>query len=68
MTVGWDEEAKVFVVASDDFLPDFGYVAESPTWDGLEKELQAVFEDAIETIFGHGVEESQIMPNLRFAQ
>lgn len=65
--VRWDDEAKVFVAVSDDFLPEFGCVAESPTWSGLEAELKAVFEDAFETIFGFGVKEPEINPNLRFA-
>lgn len=39
----WDPEAGVFVAESEDFLPAFACVAESPTWEGLGKELDAVF-------------------------
>lgn len=39
----WDPEANVFVAESEDFLPAFACVAESPTWEGLGKELDAVF-------------------------
>lgn len=46
----FDEEAKVFVATSDDFLPDFGCVAGAETWEGLKKELDAVIEDAFERI------------------
>ena len=35
----WDPEAGVFVAESEDFLPAFACVAESPTWEGLGKEL-----------------------------
>ena len=37
----WDPEANVFVAESEDFLPAFACVAESPTWEGLGKELDA---------------------------
>lgn len=67
VSVLWDPEAKVFVATSEDFLPDFGCVAESPTWDGLKKELGAVFADASEVIFGNPAHDSQISPLLRFA-
>lgn len=50
----WDDEAKVFISQSDDFLPDFGCVAEAQTWDGLKTELNYVLEDAFESIFGNG--------------
>lgn len=48
----WDDEAKVFVAQSDDFLPYFGCLAEAQTWDGLKTELNYVLEDAFESIFG----------------
>lgn len=63
----WDDDAKVFVAQSDDFLPYFGCVAESETWDGLKTELNLVFEDAFESIFGKSVKEPVFDPNLRFA-
>jgi hypothetical protein len=64
----WDDEAKVFVARSDDFLPDFGCVAESATWDGLKAELNSVFEDAFESIFGKPIKHHQLFDaNLRFA-
>lgn len=63
----WDNEAKVFSAWSDDFLPDFGCVAESPTWDGLREQLQFAFDDAFEAIFGSNRKEPVIVPNLRFA-
>lgn len=66
--VRWDGEAKVFVAVSDDFLPDFGCVAESSTWDGLQKELNAVFDDAMETIFRKHPISSHISSSLRFGQ
>ena len=63
----WDNEAKVFVATSDDFLPEFGCVAESATWDGLKEELSAVFDDAFESIFGNKAKEPAISPTLKFA-
>lgn len=68
VSVLWDKDAKVFVAQSDDFLPEFGCVAESDTWEGLQKELQAVFEDAFEVIFGSKTKEPSIHPYLNFAQ
>ncbi len=35
----WDGEAKVFVAWSNDFLPEFGCVAESQSWNGLKQVL-----------------------------
>ena len=31
----WDPEAGVFVAESEDFLPAFACVAESPTWESV---------------------------------
>lgn len=67
VSVLWDDDAKVFVATSDDFMPDFGCVAESPTWQGLQKELNAVFADAMDVIFGKPAHDSHIYPLLRFA-
>ena len=63
----YDKEAKVFVASSDDFLPEFGCVAESPTWDGLKKELDYVFKDAFDFVFGEKTKESSIKPLIHFA-
>ena len=63
----WDDEAKVFVAQSDDFLPDFGCVAEAKTWDGLKNELNYVYEDAFESIFGKSFKEPTFDTTLRFA-
>ena len=52
VSIRWDNDAKVFVASSEDFLPDFGCVAEAETWSGLETELNYVLEDALESIFG----------------
>ena len=65
--VMYDSEAKVFVAWSDDFMPEFGCVAESETWEGLKKELGYVFDDAFETIFGAKGKEPKIEPVLQFA-
>lgn len=62
-----DEEARVFVATSDDFLPDFGCVAETETWDGLRKELDAVIADALETIFGRKAKKPEVLPAPCFA-
>lgn len=63
----WDDEAKVFVAQSDDFLPDFGCVAEAQTWDGLRTELNYVIEDAFESIFGKVAKGTSFDTSLRFA-
>ena len=63
----WDDEAKVFVAQSDDFLPEFGCVAEAETWDGLKTELNYVFEDAFESIFGKVAKEPTFDATLRFS-
>lgn len=47
----WDEEARVFVAHSDDFLPDFGCVAESETPEGLRQELLYIAEEALSQQF-----------------
>lgn len=47
-----DEKAKVFVPVSEDFLPAFACVAEAETLCSLHDELQFVFADGFETIFG----------------
>ena len=63
----WDDEAKVFVAQSDDFLPDFGCVAEAATWDGLKTELDCVFEDAFESVVGKAAKAPAFDAALRFA-
>ena len=65
--VMYDSDAKVFVAWSDDFSPDFGCVAESPTWEGLQKELGYVFDDAFDVIFGSQGKEPKFEPVLLFA-
>lgn len=67
VTVLWDNDAKVLVATSEDFLPEFGCVAESETWDGLKEELKAVLDDAFESIFGKTVREPVFDAILRFA-
>ena len=67
VTVLWDNDAQVFVATSEDFLPEFGCVAESETWDGLKEELKAVLYDAFESIFGKTVREPVFDTILRFA-
>lgn len=68
VSVLWDSEAGVFVAQSEDLLPDFGCVAESPTWEGLHKELSLVLDDAFESIFGKANKEPTFEPLLSFAQ
>ena len=65
--VMYDSDAKVFVAWSDDFSPDFGCVAESPTWEGLQKELGYVFDDAFDVIFDSQGKEPKFEPVLLFA-
>ena len=67
VTVLWDNDAKVFVATSEDFLPEFCCVAESETWDGLKEELKAVLDDAFESIFGKTAREPAFDATLRFA-
>ncbi len=64
----WDEEAGVFVVSSDDFLPEWGCVAESPTWDGLEKELRTVISEVLEDVAGSRGKRPAFTPILHFAR
>ena len=63
----WDPEAGVFVAESEDFLPAFACVAESPTWEGLGKELDAVFSDALESVLGFQQPLPRVTPRIRAA-
>lgn len=63
----WDTEAKVFVATSEDFLPAFGCVAEAATWDGLKTELNSVFDDACESVFGRFLMRPKIEAEMTFA-
>ncbi len=63
----WDPEAVVFVAESEDFLPAFACVAESSTWEGLGKELDAVFSDALESVLGYQESLPRVTPRIRFA-
>ena len=63
----WDPEAGVFVAESEDFLPAFACVAESPTWEGLGKELDAVFSDALESVLGFQPPLPRVTPRIRAA-
>ena len=63
----WDPEASVFVAESEDFLPAFACVAESPTWEGLGKELDAVFSDALESVLGSQQPLPRVTPGIRAA-
>ena len=65
--VMYDSDATVFVAWSDDFSPDFGCVAESPTWEVLQKELGYVFDDAFDVIFDSQGKEPKFEPVLLFA-
>lgn len=67
-SVLWDSEVRVFVAQSEDLLPDFGCVAESPTWERLHKELSLVLNDAFESIFGKANKEPTFEPLPSFAQ
>ena len=67
VNVLWDDEAKVFVAHIDDFLPEFGCVAEAATWDGLKTELNNVLDDAFEFIFGQSQKKHKFDTTLRFA-
>ena len=58
----WDPEASVFVAESEDFLPAFACVAESPTWEGLGKEL-----DAVESVLGSQQPLPRVTPRIRAA-
>ncbi len=62
-----DEEAGVFVAWSDDFLPEWGCVAEAETWEGLEKELQLVISEALEDMLGKHEKQPVFAPNICFA-
>lgn len=62
-----DNEARFFVAQSDDLLPDFGCVAESPTWEGLHKELSLVLKDASESIFSQAKRKPTFAPFLCFS-
>ena len=63
----WDPEASVFVAESEDFLPAFACVAEFPTWEGLGKELDAVFSDALESVLGSQQPLPRVTPRIRAA-
>ena len=63
----WDPEASVFVAESEDFLPAFACVAESPTWEGLGKELDAVFSNALESVLGSQQPLPRVTPSIRAA-
>ena len=62
----WDPEASVFVAESEDFLPAFACVAESPTWEGLGKELDVVFSD-LESVLGSQQPLPRVTPRIRAA-
>ncbi len=47
----WDDEAKVFVACSDDFLPHFGCVTEGATFEELQRKVRECCEMALEEIF-----------------
>ena len=63
----WDPEASVFVAESEDFLPAFACVAESPTWEGLGKELDPVFSAALESVLRSQQPLPRVTPRIRAA-
>ena len=63
--VMYDDEAKVFVATSDDFLPEFGLTVESDTWDGIFKEIHIALEEAEEICLGKADDKVKLDPVLR---
>ena len=55
------------MATSEDFLPAFGCVAEAATWDGLKTELNSVFDDACESVFGRFLMRPKIEAEMTFA-
>lgn len=67
VSVIWDNEAHVFVAQSEDFLPEFGCIAESESLEGLKQELLYVLEEALEYTLGPRKKNPDIHPVLRLA-
>ena len=58
----YDEEAKVFCAASNDFAPRHAFAVEASTWEDLQKEVLYAIEEAFEIVFQKDVKESQLKP------
>lgn len=65
VSVMYDDEAKVFVATTDDFLPEFGLTVESETWNGIFKEIRIALEEAEEVCLGKTDDKVRLDPVLR---
>ena len=65
VSVMFDDEAKVFIATTDDFLPKFGLTVESETWDGIFKEIRIALEEAEEVCLGKSDDKVRLDPVLR---